>query len=288
MSNSKLTENNSEWTVVVKPTSKFFEFKFGEILKYKDLLYLLIRRDIIVKYKQTILGPLWIFIQPIFTTVTFVIVFSKFANISTNGLPPVLFYLSGNILWLLVSDSIRENSDSFKKNVNVFSKVYFPRIIVPLATTGTILFQFFMQFCLFMLFFGYYSFKGYNFSWGLSVLLIPVLLFFALLFSLGLGLLLSSFTYKYRDFQFLVSFGINLVMYITPVIYPLSSVPESLSTLVMINPITSIMEAFRFILLNQGVLSWGGLLYSSIASLLLFFTGMVVFNRTERNFMDTV
>ena len=279
---------SKDWSVVVTPKTKLFDFRIKQILTYQDLLKLLIRRDIVVKYKQTVLGPLWLLIQPILTTAMFVIIFSRLAKLSTNNLPPVLFYLSGTVLWTFVADCIRNNSDSFKQNENIFSKVYFPRVVVPIATTGTVFFQFCVQFVLFLCFVIYYYLTGYSFTWNSTLLLLPVLILITALFGLGTGLILSSLTYKYRDFQFLIAFGIQLAMYATPIIYPLSSAPDSLKTILLLNPVTALVEAFRHILLNAGELSWNGLIYSGITSGIIFLLGLLIFNKTERNFMDTV
>lgn len=286
----KSTAHQSEphWDIEVTAKSKLLKLKLSQIWQYKDLMLLMVRRDIIVNYKQTILGPLWLIIRPILTTFIFTIIFSKLAKLSTDGIPPILFYLSGNIFWAFVSECITSNADSFKTNSDLFSKVYFPRAVVPIATTFKVLFQFIIQLALLLLVIAYYTFTGYHFNWGSNLLLFPAIMLFTGLFSLGIGMILSSFTYKYRDLQLLVAFGVQLAMYVTPIVYPLSSAPADFRWIIMINPLTSFVESFRAIFLDAGVISYLGLAYSAIAATLLFLFGLIIFNRTEKNFMDTV
>ncbi|MGB3774932.1 MAG: ABC transporter permease [Leeuwenhoekiella sp.] len=288
MQEPPLAQTEPDWDIQVDARSKLFKFRLGQILSYKDLMILMVRRDLIVNYKQTILGPLWLVVRPILTTFIFTIVFSRLAKLPTDGIPPKLFYLSGTVFWAFISECILSNSDSFKTNADLFSKVYFPRAVVPIATTFKVFFQFVIQFALLLLVIGWYAFTGYNFEWGISLLLFPFLILFSALFALGVGMILSSLTYKYRDLQLLVSFAVSLAMYVTPIVYPLSIAPESLRWLMLVNPLTSLVEAFRAIFLNAGILSTGGLLYSAISATLIFMLGLVIFNRTEKNFMDTV
>ncbi|WP_031428586.1 ABC transporter permease [Flavimarina sp. Hel_I_48] len=288
MSTSSSDKAAPQWDIEVNAHTKLFTFKLGKILEYKDLMVLMVRRDLIVNYKQTILGPLWLIIRPILTTFIFTIVFSNLAKLSTDGIPPKLFYLSGTVFWAFISECILSNSDSFKTNANLFSKVYFPRAVVPIATTFKVFFQFLIQFIMLLAAIGWYAFTGYDFDWGVSLLLFPFLMLFSGIFALGIGLILSSLTYKYRDLQLLVAFAVSLAMYVTPIVYPLSIAPESLRWIMLINPLTSIVEAFRAIFLNAGIISVGGLIYSVVCSVVVFLLGLVIFNRTEKNFMDTV
>ena len=230
-----MKDSRSEpWSLVVTPKSQWFNLNLQEIWRYRDLLLLFLRRDVVTVYKQTILGPLWFIIQPVLTTIIFTVIFGNVAKIPTDGLPPLLFYLSGIIVWNYFSDCVRTTSDAFKKNQNIFGKVYFPRVIVPLSTVLSNLVKFGVQFFLFLGFLFYYSFQLELPSLGFSLLLFPLLVLIAAGLSLGFGMIISSLTTKYRDFTFLVSFGIQLAMYATPVIYPLSEAPEKYKILITI------------------------------------------------------
>ena len=288
MAKSTSAQTGPHWDIEVDAKSKLFKFKLGQILGYKDLMFLMVRRDLIVNYKQTILGPIWLLIKPILATFIFTIIFTRVAKLSTDGIPPILFYLSGTIFWSFISECILNNSDSFKTNSDLFSKVYFPRAVVPIATTFKVLFQFGIQFVLLLFVIAWYAFTGSDFDWGLSILLFPFLMLFTALFALGVGMILSSFTYKYRDLQLLVSFAVSLAMYVTPIVYPLSIAPEELRWIMVLNPLTSFVEGFRLIFLNSGIVSIAGLAYSTVCSVVVFLVGLVIFNRTEKNFMDTV
>lgn len=288
MSKPPLAQTEPHWDIEVDSKSKLFKLKLGQILSYKDLMMLMVRRDLIVNYKQTILGPVWLIIKPILATFIFTIIFSRVAKLSTDGIPPILFYLSGTVFWAFISECILNNSDSFKTNADLFSKVYFPRVVVPIATTFKVLFQFVIQFVLLLFVIAWYAYTGHDFDWGFSVLLFPFIIMFTALFALGVGMILSSFTYKYRDLQLLVSFAVSLAMYVTPIVYPLSIAPEKLRWIMLINPLTSFVEGFRLIFLNSGIVSLGGMAYSIVCSVVVFLIGLIIFNRTEKNFMDTV
>lgn len=242
-----------EWDLIIEPTSPWWDLQLREIWKYKDLLFLFVRRDFVSIYKQTILGPLWFFIQPILTTIIFTVVFGKVAKIPTDGLPPVLFYMTGIVAWNYFADCINKTSTTFKTNAHIFGKVYFPRMIVPLSIILSNLIKFGVQFLLFLLFLAYYFFEGANIHPNVYVLLTPLLLLMMAGIGMGLGVIISSLTTKYRDFQFLIAFSVQLLMYATPVIYPLSFLEEKYRWLALANPMTSIIETFKFAYLGAGV-----------------------------------
>lgn len=281
--------NQQTQKTIIEPKSKLFDLRIGEIKQYKDLLFLFVRRDLVAQYKQTILGPLWYFIQPILTTLTFTVIFGNIAGLSTDGLPKVLFYLAGITTWRYFSDSLTKTSATFITNASIFGKVYFPRAIIPISITITNLVTFGIQLLLFLGFYAYYIiFEDFSFQIQKEVLLFPILIVTMMLLGLGFGFILSSLTTKYRDFKFLITFGVQLLMYATPVIYPLSSIPIAYKKFILANPMTAIIETFRFIFLGTGSLDYWQLLYSATFALVLFVIGLAVFNRTEKNFLDTV
>jgi lipopolysaccharide transport system permease protein len=250
-----------------------------------------VKRDFISFYKQTILGPLWFFIQPIFTTLVFTFIFGNLAGISTDGLPKPLFYLAGITCWNYFSDCLTKTSTVFKDNANIFGKVYFPRLIMPLSIVTSNLIKFGVQFLLLIFYMIYFYIKGASFNFTHMVFLFPLLILLMALLGLGLGLIISAMTTKYRDLSFLVSFGVQLLMYGTTVIYPLSEVVSKYpdyAYLIELNPMTFIIEAFRYGFLGSGDFSWYGLLYSSVVTLVVFFLGVIIFNKTEKNFVDTI
>ena len=278
------------WDSEITPKTKLFDINLKEFWRYRDLILLFIKRDFVSTYKQTILGPLWHFFQPLFTTVIFLIVFTNLAKIPTNGIPPILFYMSGVTLWNYFSTCLNATSTTFVANAGIFGKVYFPRLVLPVATILSNLMKFFIQFGLIigtMIFFAISGRSPINFGvqW---LLIIPVLILMAGI-SLGLGLIFSSVTTKYRDMNVLIGFGIQLVMYITPVIYPMSFLMgKSYAWIVKWNPLTPLIETFRFALFDIGSFSTQGLLYSFSFTVLVIFIGVIIFNQVERNFMDTV
>ena len=282
-----MNRKNSQSEIV--PHSTLLRFNFKEIHEYRDLVWMFVKRDIVTYYKQTVLGPLWFLIQPILTTLVFTVIFGKLAKISTDGLPPVLFYLAGITAWNYFADSFKNTADTFKKNEQIFGKVYFPRVIMPLSIVISGLLKFGIQLLLFVAFIIYFILKGadISISWE-AIIVVPLLLFLMGIIGLGSGMIISSLTTKYRDLTFLIQFGIQLLMYATPVIYPVSAIPEKYRWLVELNPLTSIIESFRFMSLGEGSFSWGALLYSFIFAICLMFIALIVFNRTEKNFMDTV
>ncbi len=263
--------------------------RLGEVWRYRDLLWLLTRRDIVTLYKQTILGPLWYLIQPLLTSALFVVVFTQVARLSTDGVPPVLFYMSGVVFWSFFAESLNATSDSFVANADLFQKVYFPRVVVPAARVLAGALKFVIQLALVLAFLAYFvaveGFRPELSWWALGVVPLVVL---GGLGGLGAGLVFSSLTYKYRDLHYLIGFGVQLLMYATPVIYPLSSAPERLVPFLRINPMTSLVEAFRYCVIGTGTVSAAGLLYSATAAVGAFALGLASFNRAERQFADTV
>jgi lipopolysaccharide transport system permease protein len=283
--------NDNQWDLVIKPKSSWFSLKLSELIRYKDLLFMFVRRDVVTIYKQTVLGPLWILIQPIFTTVMYVFVFGNVANLPTEGIPKPLFYLSGVILWGYFSEAFSKTSSTFSENAAIFGKVYFPRLIMPLSKVFSALIKFGIQFALFVGLLVYYLVtETENINPGVSMLLLPLLLVFMAGLGLGFGLIFSSLTTKYRDLKFLIQFGVQLLMYATPIIYPLSMMEEGSTTrfVLELNPISHIIEAFKYAFVGNGSLSAGGLVYSGIFTLVILLMGIVIFNRTEKTFMDTV
>lgn len=282
--------NQQQWTIESK--SSLLDLKLKEVWAYRDLLGLLVRRDFVSFYKQTILGPLWFFIQPLFTTIIFTFIFGNLAGISTDGLPKPLFYMAGITAWNYFADCLTKTSTVFKDNANIFGKVYFPRLIMPLSIVVSNLVRFGVQMILFLLMMAYYYFvvgESFNVTWAIA--LFPLIVILMALLGLGTGMIISAMTTKYRDLAFLVTFGVQLLMYATTVIYPLSEAfnkyPEY-SWLIEYNPMTPIIETFRYGFLGEGSFSWGSLGYATGVTLFFLIFGIVIFNKVERNFVDTV
>ena len=273
---------------VITPRKNLFDLQLKEVWHYRDLLLLFVKRDIVVVYKQTILGPLWFFVQPLLTTAMFLIVFNRIAGISTDTIPPVVFYLAGITMWNYFSESLRLTSDTFYKNAGIFGKVYFPRVVMPLSIILSNLVKFGIQFCLFLAVFLFYIFKTSALHPNFTIALLPFYLSMVAILGLGFGLAISALTTKYRDLTFLIGFGIQLWMYATPVIYPLSRIKGKYHTLIMLNPMASIIEAFKYSFTGAGTFSTSGLIYSSVFAIVIFLLGLAIFNRTEKTFMDTV
>lgn len=276
---------------IIIPRRGLLDIDLKGLWRYRDLYVMYIRRDIVTKYKQTILGPLWYVIQPVFTTLMYMFVFGGLAGISTDGAPQPLFYMAGILLWNYFSETFTLCSDIFSANANVFGKVYFPRLVVPLSGATSNLLKMFIQLLLFIVIYIYYRFfteGGQLLTINFSLLLFPFFILLLALHAMSWGLIISSWTTKYRDLKFLIQFGIQLFMYATPVIYPLSVAPEKYRDIIALNPLTPIFEAFRYSCLGCGSLDWGGLLYSTLFMLVTLFLGVVIFSRTERDFMDTV
>ena len=282
-------EVESNWTLEIKPTNSWFDIGLKDVWQYRDLLWLFVKRDIVTIYQQTVLGIFWFFIPPILTTITYILIFSGVAKIPTNGAPPALFYMAGIVIWGYFSECFNRTSATFSANAGIFGKVYFPRLVVPLATVISSLFKFGVQFLLFLALFVYYGYKHVgNFYIDFSVLLIPCLVFLMAIIGMGTGMIFSALTAKYRDFSFLIGFGMQLLMYATPVIYPTSFIPEQFREYAILNPLCSIVESFRYVFIHSGTISWSGLLYSSIFSFASLFVGILVFSKVERSFMDTI
>ena len=277
-----------EFTTVIKPKNKLFEVDFKEIWRYRDLYSMFVKRDIITQYKQTILGPTWFFIQPALTTIMYMVVFGGIAGISTDGLPQPLFYLAGIVFWQYFSDCLNKTSSTFTANQGIFGKVYFPRMIVPLATVTSNLVRMGIQFLLFIAVYIYYLIIGVDVARNIYVLLLPLLILMLAGLALGFGIIVSSLTTKYRDLTILFTFFVSLWMYATPVIYPLSTMSEKRQWIMALNPVTGIMEAFKYGALGVGTFDWGMLAYSFGFMVVLLAVGIVVFNKVQRSFMDTV
>lgn len=280
---------DEKYSTLIEPKTSLLSVDFKEIWRYRDLFSMFVKRDIITQYKQTILGPAWFFIQPLLTMVMYMIVFGGIAGISTDGLPQALFYLAGILCWQYFADCLNKTSSTFTTNQNIFGKVYFPRLIVPLATVSSNLVRLFIQLFLFLVVYVYYLVIGVNVAPNWYVLLFPVLVLMLAGLALGFGIIISSMTTKYRDLTILFTFVVQLWMYATPIIYPLSTITNTtVRTVMLLNPITSIVETFKYGALGIGSFSWGALGYSFGFMVVLLAVGIVVFNKVQRSFMDTV
>ena len=277
------------WDQIIQPKGKLLDLNLGEVWRYRDLLWLFVKRDFVAQYKQTILGPLWHFIQPIFTTLMFLFIFGKVANIPTDGIKAIPFYMSGIALWNYFSTCLTATSSTFVANAGIFGKVYFPRLVIPLSTVMSNLVKFGIQFLLLLAVMAYYGVTTGLFYFGVSWLLIPLLVLMMAGLGLGLGIIISSLTTKYRDFSILIGFAVQLLMYATPIAYPLSYLKgKSYAHWVAWNPLSPIVEAFRYALFGVGTVDTTGLLYSGAFIIIVLFLGMVIFSKVERTFMDTV
>lgn len=284
----KHEEALKEWDLVIEPQSSLLQLNIKDVWRYRDLLWLLVKRDFVSFYKQTILGPLWFFIQPLFTTIIFTFIFGNLAGLSTDGLPQPLFYMAGITAWNYFADCLTKTSTVFRDNANIFGKVYFPRLIMPLSIVVSNLVRFGVQMLLFFMMIGYYAFTGADFHLNAYVLLFPILVLMMALLGLGLGLIITALTTKYRDLAFLITFGVQLMMYATTVIYPLSAAPAAYKWVIELNPMTGIIEAFRYGFLGEGSLTLSSFGYSVIFTLVSLILGVVIFNKTEKTFVDTV
>jgi lipopolysaccharide transport system permease protein len=289
MENSTAKSSETSWDIELKPSNSLFDVNLGELWTYRDLLILFVRRDFIAQYKQTILGPLWNVIQPILTTVMFLLIFGKIANIPTDGIKPILFYMSGITIWNYFQACLMNTSNTFITNAAIFGKVYFPRLVIPLSVILSNLVRFGIQFLLLFAAMLYYSYNGYPLHITFNWLLIPFILFLMAGTGLGLGIIISSLTTKYRDLTVLMTFAIQLGMYATPVAYPLSFLSHSrYRLLISLNPLSSLLEGFRYALFGAGTFTLGGLLYTVCFMVISLFFGVLLFNKVERSFMDTV
>lgn len=273
----------------IEAKNSLFDINLKELWRYRDLIVMFVKKDFSLIYKQTILGPLWIFLRPFITTIIYTIVFGNIANLSTNGVPKLLFYMTGNALWSFFAECINSTANTFKDNANVFGKVYFPRLTKPIATVISAGVNFCIQMIMFLVFWLYFLLKGtVHPHWSLIPVLIPVLLVMGCM-ALGCGIIVSSLTTKYRDLAIVVTFGVSLWMYATPVVYPLSTASEGLMrTILLINPVSQMMEIFRYILLGEGIITVGGIIWSAVFTVSVLFAGVMLFNKVEKTFMDTV
>jgi lipopolysaccharide transport system permease protein len=283
-----MSKKSQNWDFIIEPQNSLFDLNLKDVWRYRDLLWMFVKRDFVSFYKQTILGPLWFFIQPVFTTIIYTFIFGGLANLSTDSLPQPLFYMVGITTWNYFSDCITKTSTVFKDNANIFGKVYFPRLIMPLSIVTSNLVRFAVQMILMITMMGYYAWNGANFHMTWAITLFPLLVLLMALLGLGLGLIITALTTKYRDLAFLVTFGIQLLMYTTTVIYPLSSAPAKYKTMISLNPMTGIIECSRFAFLGQGQLTWYTLGYSTVFTLVSLILGIIIFNKTEKTFVDTV
>ena len=280
---------DEHWDLIIQPKAHLFDLDLKDLWRYRDLLWLFVKRDFTAQYKQTVLGPLWHFIQPIFTTLMFLFLFGRIANIPTDGLHPVLFYMSGITLWNYFSSCLNATSSTFVNNATIFGKVYFPRLIIPLSAVMSNLVKFGIQFLLLLAAMGWYGFRDHAFHIGIAWLLIPVLVVMMAGLGLGAGIIISSLTTKYRDFTVLIGFAVQLLMYATPIAYPLSFLKgKSYAAWVAWNPLTPIVEAFRYALFGTGTVNTTSLLYSGGVIVIFLFMGILLFSKVERTFMDTV
>lgn len=283
-------EKEADWSLIIKPHQKLWSVDVGEIWRYRDLIQLFVKRNIVVQYKQTILGPLWYVIQPILTVIMNMVVFGGIAKMSTDGIPQALFYMAGNVCWFYFADCLNQTSNTFVANQSMFGKVYFPRLVVPISTVISNLLRFGIQLALFIILWIWLVVGGANVSVNVNALvLLPVFVIMLAGLGLGFGVMVSSMTTKYRDLRILFTFIVQLWMYGTPIVYPISMVPEgTLRTLMLANPITSIIEAFKYATLGQGYFSWGALGYSFAFMTILLVFSVIIFNKVQRSFMDTV
>ena len=277
-----------DWDLHITSRKKILTLNLRELWNFKDLLLMFVKKDIITIYKQTILGPIWFFVQPIMTTLIFMFVFGNIANISTDGLPQSLFYLSGIVLWNYFSECFIQTSDTFLQNTEIFGKVYFPRIIIPVSKVFSGFIKFLIQFSLFLAIFFFHFISNDQISPNVNILLTPTIVLIIAGYGLGLGLIFSSLTSKYRDLKFLLQFGVQLLMFSTPIIYPLSTLDGNALIFMKLNPLTHLFEAFKYSFLGNGILNYIGIIYSLSIMLIVLLIGTIFFNRTEKNFIDSV
>ena len=277
-----------EWDLIIQSQHSWFDLRLGELWRYRDLIMLFVWRDFVSVYKQTILGPLWYLIQPLLTTLTFTVIFGSIAKLPTDGLPQFLFYMSGTVIWTYFSDCLTKTSNTFVQNAHLFGKVYFPRQAVPVSILISNLVTFGIQFAFFLLFMAFFAMRGAAVRPNLWILFTPVLVLMMAGLGLGFGIIISSLTTKYRDLRFLVQFGVQLLMYATPVIYPVSAIPQQFQLLIQANPMTAIVETFRYAFLGAGTVHPAQLAYSFAFMVVVVLAGTLIFNRVEATFMDTV
>ena len=282
-------EHEQNWTLTISSKANLFDLNLTELWKYKDLIRMFIIRDFAAVYKQTILGPLWYIIQPLLTTIIYALVFGGMSQMSTEGQPKMLFYMSGLLLWNYFSTNLLKNADTFLINSGLFGKVYFPRLTVPIATTASGLLSFVFQLLLLIIVYIYYLIHGVSIKVNSTLLLFPFIMLILCILSMSLGIIVSSLTIKYRDLKHLITFGIQLAMWVSPVLYPVSGVTNSkLLFFMKFNPLSSLLEAFRYSILGTGRFHWSSILYSLVFTLVTLMIGIVLFNKTEKNFIDNI
>ena len=280
--------NEKHWDLIIKPKTGWFDIHLSEIWRYRDLIGMFIKRDFVTYYKQTILGPAWYIIQPLITTIVFTIVFGKVAKIPTDKVPPFLFYMSGNIVWGYFAACMGQISDTFNKNKGIFGKVYFPRLTAPLSNIISSLLQFVIQFFLFLGVYFYFIYKGAPILPKWWIIALPLLVIQMAIFALGVGIIVSSMTIKYKDLRFAIGFLTQLWMYATPIVYPLTLVPDWLRPWYVLNPMVAVVEGFRYAFLGSGAIQWSYVIIGWLVTLVILFAGIVLFSRVEKTFMDTV
>ena len=283
-----LNDSTNHWTSIIRPRSGWFDINIRELWRYRDLIMLFVKRDFIAVYKQTILGPVWFLLQPVFSTIMYTIVFGSIAKIPTDGVPHMLFYLSGVVVWNYFSTCLNKTSDTFAGNAAIFGKVYFPRLVVPVSVVITNLITFGIQFLLFLAFVIGNYLSGFELNPNPWILVIPLLLVQMAALGLGMGILISSLTTKYRDLTYLVTFGVQLWMYATPVVYPVSLIPQKWQWLYLVNPMAPIVETFRYAFLGAGGVKPWQIGMSAGITLFILLIGIILFSRIEKTFMDTV
>jgi lipopolysaccharide transport system permease protein len=282
---------NTPWLFEITPKNKFLSLNLKEVWQYRDLLFLFVKRDIVTVYKQTVLGPLWYLIQPLFTAITFTIIFNNVAGIDTGTVPPFLFNLAGITIWNYFTACLNDTSDTFKKNASIFGKVYFPRVIMPISIVISNLLKFGIQCFIFIFFYIYYYTQGAVIGLNAATVFFPLLVVMMGVLGLGFGMLISSLVTKYRDFSYLIGFGVQLLMYLSAVMYPMALIKEKLPNygwLVEYNPLAYVIETTRYMLLDIGHISILGLVYTFLVTGSVFFVGLLIFNKTEKRFIDTV
>lgn len=284
----KEKKEEEKWDITLAPRVDLFQLNLKEVWRYRDLMFLMVKRDFIAFYKQTILGPIWFVIQPIFTTITFVFIFGNLAKISTEGVPSPLFYLCSISAWTFFSECLTKTSSVFRDNASIFGKVYFPRLIMPLSIILSTLVKFAIQLFMIVVFIVYYFLSGYSINFSEYVLLLPVIILLMSLQGLGFGMIISALTTKYRDLALLLTFGIQLLMYATPIAYPLSSLTGNVRFIIQLNPLSNLIEGFRKCVLNCGLFSLNELFISTITTLVILIIGLIIFNKVEKNFVDTI
>lgn len=281
-------KEKEQWDLIIRPRRSFLELNLLELWRYRDLLFMFVKRDFIASYKQTILGPLWLIINPLLTIIIFNLVFSRIAKIPTEGINPFVYYLTGLSIWNFFAHSVNVTSNTFLSNAHIFGKVYFPRLVVPLATVVAASVRFLIQFFLLFVLILYFKLKGQSIDISINIVFVPIIFVITAIMALGFGVIFSSLTTKYRDLTNLLSFGMQLWMYATPIIYPLTEAPLKYRQIILLNPMTGIVETFKFLILGKGVFLWSLIVFSVIFAILIFIIGVLIFNKVEESFMDYI